>query len=117
MRGAFLVGAVLIFSVPVHAAGISQGLIKGYLLNKQSNDRVGLFITPDGSISNRAACNVTNRFVVDASTPFGQSVLASILSAIVSGEELRLFGDGTCGSGLSTNSETLVKVCTPQSVC
>jgi hypothetical protein len=110
---------LLIFILPVVllAQGKSESKIKGYVLNHQGADKVGLFITPSGSIENSASCNTTNRFVVDANTPFGRAALSSILAAFQAGDELRLFGDGTCSSGLSLNSESLRKICTKEGPC
>jgi len=104
---------VCLLPTMIFAEGTSNSKIKGYVLSNSG----GFYITPDVTISSPASCNQTNRFIVDTNSAFGKLVVSSILAAYHSGKELRLYGDGTCNSGINDNSETLRKICTKEGPC
>ncbi len=117
LRTLLVAATLLSISHIASAGGTSDSLIKGYVLVPQTGGGVALYISPDGTVTGAAACNVTNRFVVDASTAFGKSVLSTVIAAYIAGKEIRLFGSGACSTGLSSNSEGLSKICTRDVPC
>lgn len=117
MKFKLFVASLFLMPSVVLADGTSSGVLTGFVLTPQAGDKVALLITPSVSITTPAACNVTNRFVIDANTAFGKTALSTILAAFHSGEEVRLTGNGSCDASLSSNSEVLRKVCTKDGAC
>ena len=67
----------------------------GLIADLQIDGNYALFAV-SGPVVNKPACVVWGRYVVDVTTPQGQSMLAYLLSAQATGKQVRVYGTGTC---------------------
>jgi hypothetical protein len=81
------------------APGIDRALASetgpGLIADLQIDGNYAL-LAVSGPVVNRPACVVWGRYVVDVSTPQGQSMLAYLLSAQATGKQVQVYGAGTC---------------------
>ena len=106
----FLIGMVALASTGAVANGSATGKVKGYVINEAA-----VYVQIDSVTSNKAACNTTNRFAFRLDQNHSNAFLSSILAAKATDSTIILTGTGSCT--VSSNSETLRKICTPGVPC
>ena len=67
-----------------------------------------VFVTPSTPLTSPAACNTTNRFVIDSTTAGGKSMVAALLMAKAMGSTV--FFAGTTFCTLFQNAEDLTYI-------
>ncbi len=105
--GGLLTGVWLASTAPVSAGSSGLGKITFLTAN-----RTVFFLYTNGARSSPPACaTVTDRWVIDPSTPGAQTMISTILSAQAQGRPLAVYGLGSCT--IWTDTETLEHVDVP----
>ena len=88
-------------------AGTAFGKIKGYLPYSIGQDQM-IFFTVEG-YTDIPTCNVTSRLTMKSTNPKFEITNAAILSALMSGIQVKVRGTGACNN--FSNSEDLDHLC------
>jgi hypothetical protein len=91
---------------PAHAGTSAAGQVSNILSN-----RVGrLFFEVSGSRAGQPSCAIHTRWVIDTTSPAGQSVAATLLSAYGLGRNVMVAGTGECGLWGDTESVDYLQI-------
>jgi hypothetical protein len=98
--GSVIAAAALLFCV---SSSASAGDGSGMITKLTAYGTVVVFSV--GDHSNKAACSSDGAFVINASTPEGKTMYATLLTAVSAGRPLYIFSANTCPTWWS-NAET-----------
>jgi len=103
-----LMGLILFCALPPQAMASSTGA--GVIVRVLVTDDDHAFFEQLGTRSAKPACVTTDRWVIDTSTTAGQALLAQILSAHATGQQVYISGKANCV--LWGDSETVAGILT-----
>lgn len=90
--GALLGVSIAMAAFHAGASSAGDGLISGIITQRSGQT----FFIHSGARSARPACSVADRWVIDNTTPAGQAMLSTLLTAYSTGRQVRIEGTGNC---------------------
>ena len=82
--------------LPTTASADASGASMGYVIGVQPVAPGGLFFRQTGSRSTKPSCATIDRWVINVSTPDGQTMAATLLMAYSLHKRISITGTGTC---------------------
>jgi hypothetical protein len=98
--------ACLAVCSPAHAGTSAPGPISNILSNSSGR----LFFEIGGARAGQPACAIHGRWVMDTTSPAGQSMAATLLSAFGLGKSVFVAGTGECGLWGDTESVDYLQI-------
>lgn len=84
--------------LPTTASADASGASMGYIIGVQPAAPGGLFFRQTGSRSTRPSCATIDRWVINVSTPEGQTMAATLLTAYSLHKRISVTGTGGCAT-------------------